>query len=128
MKWINAKNEPEIGQYCIVHMEKQGFSATNKAVCQFTKYGFDLACVTHWMPVPSDPLKSNLTADTLKQIAEINEQEKKADEAFKKWISADPNYYSVGKNGRECLVDFVAALNMEIADLKSEIARLKANK
>ena len=56
MEWISVNDElPAIGQFCIVHMERRGFSPVNQAVCQYTKYGFDLACVTHWMSTIKSP-------------------------------------------------------------------------
>ena len=61
MEWTSVDDElPAIGQFCIVHMERSGYLPVNQAVCQYTKYGFDLASVTHWMPTMESPKTSKV--------------------------------------------------------------------
>lgn len=56
MEWISVKDElPERGNDCLVYMSRRGSSPTNIVATTFTKYGFDRACVTHWMPLPEPP-------------------------------------------------------------------------
>ncbi|MCP4987558.1 MAG: DUF551 domain-containing protein [Colwellia sp.] len=56
MEWIDRdKRLPEIGDFCLVYMERRGSSQTNTVSTQFTKYGFERANVTHWMPLPEPP-------------------------------------------------------------------------
>ena len=55
MEWISVEELPKIGDFCLVYMERRGASQTNIVATQFTKYGFERACVTHWMPLPKPP-------------------------------------------------------------------------
>ena len=55
-KWISVEDRlPIIGAYCLVYMSRRGTSITNTVNAQFTKYGFERANVTHWMPLPEPP-------------------------------------------------------------------------
>lgn len=55
-EWISVKDKfPEIGVYVMVFLEKQGHNPTTYNFCQYTKFGFHLSNVTHWMPLPSAP-------------------------------------------------------------------------
>jgi len=61
MKWIDINEDlPVIGEYCLVYMKRKGFSPTNNAIAQFTKYGFETASVTHWMLRPKPPTKQGI--------------------------------------------------------------------
>ena len=55
-KWISVDDElPTIGNYCLVYMSRRGFSPINITITQFTKHGFEISCVTHWMRPPQQP-------------------------------------------------------------------------
>ena len=54
-KWIDVnKVLPDIGQNVLAFMQhtEHSFSSVPVVSCTFTKYGFERACVTHWMPLP----------------------------------------------------------------------------
>ena len=56
LEWISVKNKlPKIGVYVMVFLEKQGHNPTTYNFCQYTKFGFHLSNVTHWMPLPDAP-------------------------------------------------------------------------
>ena len=58
MKWIDInKRKPEIGSIVMVYIDKnyRGHNPSNYAFCQYSKYGFDMARVTHWKPLPEPP-------------------------------------------------------------------------
>jgi len=58
-EWISVKNKlPKIGVYVMVFLEKQGHNPTTYNFCQYTKFGFHLSNVTHWMPLPDAPQES----------------------------------------------------------------------
>ena len=55
-EWISVKDKlPKIGVYVMVFLEKQGHNPTTYNFCQYTKFGFHLSNVTHWMPLPDAP-------------------------------------------------------------------------
>jgi len=55
-EWISVKDKlPEIGVYVMVFLEKQGHNPTTYNFCQYTKFGFHLSNVTHWMHLPGVP-------------------------------------------------------------------------
>ena len=56
MEWIDVNKElPNIDDLCLVYMKRRGNSQTHTVTTQFTKYGFERASVTHWMPLPEPP-------------------------------------------------------------------------
>lgn len=55
-EWISVKDKlPDIGVYVMVFLGKQGHNPTTYNFCQYTKFGFHLSNVTHWMPLPDAP-------------------------------------------------------------------------
>lgn len=55
-EWISVEDRlPEIGVYVMVFLGKQGHNPTTYNFCQYTKFGFHLSNVTHWMPLPEPP-------------------------------------------------------------------------
>lgn len=55
-EWISVKDKlPEIGVYVMVFLGKQGHNPTTYNFCQYTKFGFHLSNVTHWMSLPDAP-------------------------------------------------------------------------
>ena len=55
-QWISVEDRlPVIVQSCLAYMQRRGASITNVVNTQFTKYGFERASVTHWMPLPEPP-------------------------------------------------------------------------
>lgn len=54
--WIRVDDElPEIDSY-VIASKKEGATYKQQAViCKFTKYGFDIVNVTHWIPLPQPP-------------------------------------------------------------------------
>jgi len=57
--WISIEDRlPVVGDFCLAYMERRGSSITNVVNTQFTKYGFERACVTHWMPLPEPPTRN----------------------------------------------------------------------
>lgn len=55
-KWISVEDRlPSIGDFCLVYMPRKGTSITSTVSTQYTKYGFERARVTHWMPLPPPP-------------------------------------------------------------------------
>lgn len=55
-EWISVDEKlPEIDSYVIVYQNKKIFSSTNERIVQYTKYGFDVGKVTHWIPLPPPP-------------------------------------------------------------------------
>ena len=55
-EWISVDDKlPAIGVYVMVFLEKQGHNPTTYNFCQYTKFGFHLSNVTHWMPLPDAP-------------------------------------------------------------------------
>lgn len=56
-EWISVRDKlPAIDEIVIVWKSSKGFALSRTAVCQFNKYGFEMSCVTHWMPLPSIPI------------------------------------------------------------------------
>lgn len=54
--WINVDDKlPDINTHVIVYMARKGFSPSNICTCEYTRYGFERASVTHWMPLPEYP-------------------------------------------------------------------------
>jgi len=47
---------PDKFGYYLVFMDCPIHSSTNYAVASYDKYGFSRARVTHWMPLPDEPL------------------------------------------------------------------------
>ena len=55
-EWVSVDDKlPAIGVYVMVFLEKQGHNPTTYNFCQYTKFGFHLSNVTHWMPLPDAP-------------------------------------------------------------------------
>ena len=57
-EWISVEfKKPEISDIVMVYIDKNhlGHNPTNYAFCEYTKYGFELSRVTHWMSLPSPP-------------------------------------------------------------------------
>ncbi len=55
-EWISVKDKlPDLNKFCLAYKSTRGFSPTSAVVTQYTKYGFDSSCVTHWMPLPKPP-------------------------------------------------------------------------
>lgn len=54
--WIKCSDRmPVIGSTVIVHMNHPIHSSTDYAIATYDKYGFSLAKVTYWMPLPAAP-------------------------------------------------------------------------
>ena len=58
-QWISVDDrEPDLNQQVIVYLSpREAHSAIKTVTTTFTKYGYERACVTHWMPLPSPPAK-----------------------------------------------------------------------
>ena len=55
-EWVSVDDKlPAIGVYVMVFLEKRGHNPTTYNFCQYTKFGFHLSNVTHWMPLPDAP-------------------------------------------------------------------------
>tara|TARA_Y100001956_G_scaffold19911_1_gene19578 strand:- start:1663 stop:1848 length:186 start_codon:yes stop_codon:yes gene_type:complete len=60
MEWINIEDElPEIGERVIV-WQRQALEAVRYEGSKFNRFGRDLTCVTHWMSLPTSPLKKEV--------------------------------------------------------------------
>jgi hypothetical protein len=57
-QWVDVNERlPDIGQSVLAYMQQteNSFSSIPVVSCTFTKYGFERACVTHWMLLPKPP-------------------------------------------------------------------------
>jgi hypothetical protein len=50
---------PDIGQFVIVYTKNLVFTKTHYRVTEFTKYGFEVENVTHWILLPKPPEVEN---------------------------------------------------------------------
>ena len=63
-EWISVDEQlPEVGAYVMVFLGKQGHNPTTYNFCQYTKFGFHLSNVTHWMHLPEAPKAQEPTND-----------------------------------------------------------------
>lgn len=61
------------------------------------------------------------------QIAAITADESKQMAAFENWLDDEGEFKKLSPQAQTALTDYVRGLQMELADLKSELLRSKAN-
>lgn len=55
-EWVSVDDKlPNVGDDVLIYKSKRVFSEFHIDSCRFTKYGFERANVTHWMPLPACP-------------------------------------------------------------------------
>ena len=59
-------------------------------------------------------------------LVEVDENEEKQNAAFKKWIANNKQFFNIPQSQQKNLCDYVEGLHREIADLQSEIIRIKS--
>ena len=57
MEWISVDDRlPDLKQEVFVYLSpREAHSSIKMVSTTYTKYGFERACVTHWMPLPEPP-------------------------------------------------------------------------